>query len=227
MSKLLSCSSSCGLRSLLQSPSTSVSLIQKAFLKNPLPAVTIKGASARNNDVGKDASEKQRFPDNLSWPEEIQWMNIGAHKKACKPYQPPADVEDQIREIWRSVVGSDDVNTSSPIGDLSTKFKLLTTCADQLGHSVPNSQLHQVCTFKDIISFYTAPVNTSTPLENLREQELPSNLHILMENERFHPETDTRFGGISAFPRSSTVVSGLEARKKYKGYDAKKSWPFK
>lgn len=38
-------------------------------------------------------------------------------------------------------------------------------------------------------------------------------------------EKDTMFGGVSAFPKSSTIVTGLKARKKYEGYTAKHSWP--
>lgn len=29
------------------------------------------------------------------------------------------------------------------------------------------------------------------------------------------------FGGVSAFPKSSTIVTGLKAKKVYKGYTAK------
>ena len=42
-------------------------------------------------------------------------------------------------------------------------------------------------------------------------------------------ETDTMFNGVSAFPRSSTIVTGLKYKKKYRGYSAKGvdgSWPF-
>lgn len=34
-------------------------------------------------------------------------------------------------------------------------------------------------------------------------------------------ETDTMYGGVSAFPKSSTIVTGLKAKKMYKGYTAK------
>lgn len=32
------------------------------------------------------------------------------------------------------------------------------------------------------------------------------------------------FGGISAFPGRSTIVTGLKYKKKYKGYDARTPW---
>ena len=37
-------------------------------------------------------------------------------------------------------------------------------------------------------------------------------------------ETDRMFGGISAFPGTSTIVTGLKYKKKYKGYDARTPW---
>jgi large subunit ribosomal protein L50 len=37
-------------------------------------------------------------------------------------------------------------------------------------------------------------------------------------------ETDTMFGGISAFPASSTIVTGIRYKKKYKGHDARTPW---
>lgn len=41
----------------------------------------------------------------------------------------------------------------------------------------------------------------------------------------FITEKDTLSNGLSAFPKSSTIVTGLKTRKKYEGYAAKRSWP--
>lgn len=76
----------------------------------------------------------------------------------------------------------------------------------------------------DVIAFYQTPVDTTLPLDALKTIELPENLHIQHEYLRFNPETDTKFGGVSAFPCSSTIVTGLKYRKKYQGYEAKKKW---
>ena len=77
----------------------------------------------------------------------------------------------------------------------------------------------------DVIAFYQTSVNTTLPLDAMKTMELPSNLHIQHDYVRFHPETDTMFGGRTAFPKSSTLVTGLKAKKKYKGHIAKQSWP--
>jgi large subunit ribosomal protein L50 len=49
--------------------------------------------------------------------------------------------------------------------------------------------------------------------------------NIILTYKMLISETDTLFGGVSAFPKSSTIIQGLRAKKKYKGYEAKKSWP--
>nr|CAD7608991.1 unnamed protein product [Timema genevievae] len=77
----------------------------------------------------------------------------------------------------------------------------------------------------DVIEYYQTPVNAKTPLDALKNIELPPNLHIQHEYHRFHPDTDTMFGGISVFTKSSTIVTGLKYKKKYKGHVAKTSWP--
>jgi large subunit ribosomal protein L50 len=69
------------------------------------------------------------------------------------------------------------------------------------------------------MDFYLTPVNRQTPYEKL-EHDVP-NLHIIQDYRRFNPEED----GVSAFPKSSCLVTGLKYRKKYKGHIAKTSWP--
>lgn len=71
----------------------------------------------------------------------------------------------------------------------------------------------------DVIRFYTTPVNSQTPYETL-DKTVP-NLHIIADAKRYNPDED----GVSAFPKSSTLVTGLKYRKKYKGHTAKTSWP--
>lgn len=90
--------------------------------------------------------------------------------------------------------------------------------------------LNMSCSFihwclDDVIEFYKTPVNAFLPLDELCTKPLPPNLHIEHNYKRFHPDTDTMFNGISAFPKSSTIVSGLTTRKKYAGYEAQRKWP--
>lgn len=69
-----------------------------------------------------------------------------------------------------------------------------------------------------MVDFYKTPVSTILPLDELRTRELPPNLHIEHNYTRFTPETNNIFDGKTAFPGSSTIVSGIKYRKKYVGY---------
>ncbi|XP_063216489.1 large ribosomal subunit protein mL50 [Bacillus rossius redtenbacheri] len=146
--------------------------------------------------------------------------------RSYKPYTPPPDVGDRFRAICRSVLGPEAAdNDGVRFGCPEEKFRLLAACFREFQHGIPNSKLHKVTTLGDVVQFYGTPTNTITPLEGMKQASLPPNLHVQYDYHRFHPETDTKFGGISAFPQSSTLVTGLKYKKKYKGYKAKPSWP--
>ncbi|XP_017063409.1 39S ribosomal protein L50, mitochondrial [Drosophila eugracilis] len=137
-----------------------------------------------------------------------------------KPYSPPKDAAKRIRNLASSLQLKND-----ELGNLSEKFKFLNACFQELQHGVPNSQVHELRTISDVIAFYETPVDTTVPYDALKRVELPENLHIQYEYLRFNPETDTKFGGKTAFPKSSTLVTGLKYRSKYEGHEAKRSWP--
>lgn len=59
----------------------------------------------------------------------------------------------------------------------------------------------------------------------MRTMDLPQNLHIQTEYVRFTGDTADKFRGQTAFPKSSTLVTGLKYRNKYEGFTAKRSWP--
>lgn len=143
--------------------------------------------------------------------------------RSTKPYAPPQNVAGKVKEICESlkVPGKKDY----ALGSLEEKFTVLEACSNDFMHSVPNSQLYEIKTIDDIVRFYETPVDTTVPLDAMKQMELPENLHIQYEYHRFNPETDTMFGGQSAFPKSSTLVTGLKYRGKYLGYNAKRSWP--
>ncbi|XP_037044582.1 39S ribosomal protein L50, mitochondrial [Bradysia coprophila] len=141
--------------------------------------------------------------------------------RSQKPYTPPTDVSEKIA----SLLSSFGVNNKTNKLEMSEKFNILKAFDDTFDHCVPNSQLHEINTIVDIVQFYNTEVNTTLPLDAMQRMDLPSNLHIQNEYLRFHPETDTMFGGQTAFPKRSTIVTGLKYKKKYKGHVAKTSWP--
>ncbi|KAH8371513.1 hypothetical protein KR093_007797 [Drosophila rubida] len=141
-----------------------------------------------------------------------------------KPYTPANDAAERVRSVATQLQmgnGGDQRKFS----DLNEKFKFLSACFEQLQHSVPNSQVHELATVGDVVAFYQQAVDTTVPLDALKRSELPENLHIQYEYLRFNPATDTKFDGKTAFPKSSTLVTGLKYRRKYEGHEAKRSWP--
>ena len=70
-----------------------------------------------------------------------------SHRRPAHPYQPPADVLTQLSDVFRAVLGpAADVSGDTSVGGLASKHRLLTACADRLGHHVSNSQLHRINT---------------------------------------------------------------------------------
>lgn len=105
--------------------------------------------------------------------------------KSQTEYFPPADIEDKLDAIFKSVIGS--TNKDTLIKDLDQKFSLFKICSDQIGHSIPNSQLHLIVSLKDVVKFYKTTIDKRTPLDKMKSMELPENLHVQFEYHRFHP----------------------------------------
>ncbi|EDV96524.1 39S ribosomal protein L50, mitochondrial [Drosophila grimshawi] len=141
-----------------------------------------------------------------------------------KPYAPTSNAAERVRSVAAKLHMTSD-GDQRKLTDLGEKFKFLSACFEELQHGVPNSQVHELATVADVIAFYEQAVDTTVPLDALKRIDLPENLHIQYEYLRFHPETDTKFNGQTAFPKSSTLVTGLKYRRKYGGHEVKQSWP--
>ncbi|XP_071564311.1 uncharacterized protein Mrpl50 [Temnothorax nylanderi] len=139
-----------------------------------------------------------------------------------KAYEPPEDAAERIDRICESqtIPQNDDTKLEDPV----LRFKLFVACEGEFKHSIPNSLLYTIESIGDLKRFYSTPVSSTTPYEALRKVDLPKNLHIQQDYHRFHPDTDTMFNGKTAFPRSSTLVTGLKYRKKYPGHMQENPW---
>ncbi|XP_014240241.1 39S ribosomal protein L50, mitochondrial [Cimex lectularius] len=137
-----------------------------------------------------------------------------------KEYEPKENYEKELKTIYNSVVGDESQDISH-----SVKFELFNECFKRFNHSVPNSILHTIKRYDDLLAFYGTPVSEVLPLDKLKSIDLPPNLHIQYEPLRFHPDDDTMFKGQTAFPKSNTLVTGIRTRKKYKGCKVVDSWP--
>ncbi|XP_029850430.2 uncharacterized protein LOC115332206 [Ixodes scapularis] len=156
-----------------------------------------------------------------------------ADRGFCRPqkaYQPPDDVHNRVKAIYEDVLGCTAAESwmETPITDPLVKYKLLTKCIKEFGHDLPNSCLMRVRQVDDLVEYYSTAVEGVTPFDSLvrSENTLPPNIHAIPNYVRFHPETDTFFGGVNAYPGTSTIVTGLKAKKKFKGHISKSSWPF-
>lgn len=151
-----------------------------------------------------------------------QSLSSRGYLRPVKPYVPSEDVCTRIDEVAKANHLQD---AKQKFVDNRQKFDFLLACFNTFKHSIPNSQLHEIKCVDDAKAFYQAHVDTTLPLEALQQSDLPENLYIQQDYIRFHPETDTMFGGKSAFPKSSTIVTGLKYKNKYRGHVAKKTWP--
>jgi len=136
------------------------------------------------------------------------------------PYQPPRNVSQLVSQACKAVSGS----VNPDLSTLQVKFNVLEACRKAFNHKVPNSKLHEIKSKEHLVVFYSEAVDTRVPLDQMKDIELPPNLHVSHEYLRFHPETDTAFGGITAFSGENNVVTGLKARKKHRGFEHKPEW---
>jgi len=179
-----------------------------------------KEAKEHELEIEKSLRTVKSLPPERKIDYELQSLATRGFLRSIKPYEPQAGVEEKIKYIAKGILGAEGgENLSDPL----VKYKVLSKCFAEFNHDVPNSQLHKMNSLYDVIEYYMSPVRTTTSYDNLcnNTSKLPPNLSIQAEPIRFHPETDTLHGGITAFPESSTIVTGLKARKKFRGYDAR------
>ncbi|XP_050075510.1 39S ribosomal protein L50, mitochondrial [Anopheles maculipalpis] len=187
------------------------------------PEITNRDANqAKAAAMRAEVEEQSVLYEGKRFESVAQSLSARGYLRAIKPYTPPENVSEQVLNIAKDNKLND---PKQPFSGKEQKFSFLSACGKAFGHWVPNSVLHELQTVDDAIVFYQTPIDTRLPLDAINSVELPENLHIQQEYIRFHPETDTMFGGKSAFPKSSTVVTGLKYKQKYRGHEAKKSWP--
>jgi len=159
-----------------------------------------------------------KLPRDKLLESEFSSLGTRGFHRAYPSYTPPQNVQTLLDQAHEEVFGSN-LNGKTKLDNWPKKFEFLSKCADLTNHWVPNSQLGHLKTVEDVVEFYCTPVKTTTPYDDLvRSTDLPPNLHVQENPLRFHPDTDTLFGGVTAFPGSSTIVTDLAAKKKYKGY---------
>ncbi|XP_011311954.1 39S ribosomal protein L50, mitochondrial isoform X2 [Fopius arisanus] len=157
----------------------------------------------------------------IKW--KLQWdeTSLGSRGflRPLKPYEPPADASQRLDMVCRGQGLSP--ADSTRIDNLLKRFDFFVACEKEFNYGIPSSRLYTMETIGDVRQFYKTPIVAALPFDLVRKTELPKNLHIQYEYHRFHPATDTKFNGKTAFPYSSTIVTGLKYKKKYKGHKQK------
>ncbi|XP_042222209.1 uncharacterized protein LOC121866514 isoform X2 [Homarus americanus] len=169
-------------------------------------------------------SQDDILPPNRRFSFDAESLASRGYLRSQMPYSPPEDIENEVLRICKELLKSTDLHT--PFKDANTKFMVLAECSKAYNHTVPNSLMHKITSIGELVTFYKTPINTTVPLNMMKEFDLPKNLHVIYKYTRFHPETDTMFGGVSAYTKDSTIVPGLKNKKRYPGYQARSTWPY-
>ncbi|KFV01378.1 hypothetical protein N339_04694, partial [Pterocles gutturalis] len=98
-------------------------------------------------------------------------------------YVPPEDIQSCLESYVKEIFGPSlpDNWQQTPLKENRLKYHLLTQLAAELGHAVPNSQLHLMRRAEDVLNFYRTPVKEMSKLDELCAAELPPNLKITWE----------------------------------------------
>jgi large subunit ribosomal protein L50 len=143
-----------------------------------------------------------------------------------KAYKPPKNVESTILALCKEVLGQNFQEKNfqeTPLNNPLLKFNLLTKCITAFNHNISNTALNDMKNVGDLINYYLTEQRDTSTLEDISNRpDLPKNLHINLEYNRFNPETDTFFNGRDAFAGRHTIVPSLWYSKKYKPVYKKK-----
>ena len=185
----------------------------------------VKNKGDLAEELQSQAHHEDFNPNGATFEQQMQSLAQKGFRRPYKGYQPPSD----IKQKFSTVVDS----FHSEKGSLSgrNKVELLNALSQAFQHRVPNSLVHLMTTKEQLYEFYSTPVEARTEYERLAtSSQRPPNLHVQVDPLRFDPEQSTARGEtgplstITAYPRSSTILTTPEAKKRYgKGYKAKHS----
>ncbi|XP_025934513.1 large ribosomal subunit protein mL50 [Apteryx mantelli] len=126
--------------------------------------------------------EEELEVDKIVEPEKKEPSLICPPPRSRK-YLPPEDLQSSLEFLVREIFGPSipDNWQQTPLKENRLKYRLLAQLASELGHTVPNSQLHLMCSAKDVLNFYSTPVKDVSKFDELCAAELPPNLKITWE----------------------------------------------
>ncbi|NXF10011.1 RM50 protein, partial [Smithornis capensis] len=130
-----------------------------------------------NRKEEKEVEAEKAIPEK----EEKSEPSLICPPPRSRSYLPPEDVqsclESHVREVFGPSLPEDWQQTL--LEENRLKYQLLARLAGELGHAVPNSQLHLMRRAEDVLGFYRTPVKDVTKFDELVAAELPPNLRII------------------------------------------------
>ncbi|KAL3856631.1 hypothetical protein ACJMK2_011366 [Sinanodonta woodiana] len=176
----------------------------------------------KKEETKSDIRKPQLKFDGPLANDAVQILKKRTSIETVKAYNPPADVESRVQKAAIDVLGGDQTNWKKiPLEDRTLKFKFLAKLTKEFDHNIPNRDLNSMQNVQTALDFFRTRVHDTSAYEDLSKLDLPKNLHMNLEPIRFDPETDTIFGGKTAFPGRPTIVTSIKYRRKYKGCENK------
>ncbi|XP_074875966.1 large ribosomal subunit protein mL50 isoform X2 [Buteo buteo] len=155
-------------------------------------AVAVLRAAGRRRGLGAPA--RRAFWGGLRKEEKEGEADKMVHEEKSEPslicppprsrsYLPPEDIQSCLESHVREIFGPSlpDNWQQTPLKENRLKYRLLAQLAAELGHTVPNSRLHLMCSAEDVLNFYSTPVKDASKFDELCAAELPPNLKITWE----------------------------------------------
>ncbi|XP_010217655.1 PREDICTED: 39S ribosomal protein L50, mitochondrial [Tinamus guttatus] len=133
--------------------------------------------------VSKERKKEEGLEiDKIIEPEEKEPSLICPPPRS-RNYVPPANLQSNLESLVKEIFGPSvpDNWQQTSLKENRLKFLLLDQLASDLGHTVPNSQLHLMCSAEDVLNFYSTPVKDVSKFDELSAAELPPNLKIIWE----------------------------------------------
>jgi len=187
-------------------------------------AKEFKGDVRKRMEAGAQPGTQEFTQHNFTtFRAQMDSLQSKGFMRTYPQYYPSEDVETIFLKVCSTVlekeVSISDMHTVK-LSDQNQKFTLLTSLGKEFNHFVHNSRLRDMDSLDKVYLFYVTRVDQKNPYDRLFEDvDLPPNLHIQKDPVRFTGKGDNKFDQVTAFPRSSTIVSGLYTRDKFEAHE--------
>ncbi|KAM6034550.1 large ribosomal subunit protein mL50 isoform 1-T1 [Chlamydotis macqueenii] len=130
---------------------------------------------------GLSRKEEKEVEADKVIPQEKSEPSLICPPPRSRSYLPPEDIQSCLEAHVKEIFGPSlpDNWQETLLKENKLKYCLLAQLAAELGHAVPNSQLHLMRSAEDVLNFYSTPVKDMSKFDELCAAELPPNLKII------------------------------------------------